>query len=214
MHEMDDHDRQAAHEHALRLLRSHYQGDLLVDGVPHAIKLMLDPRTGSFVMSVELEMLEAEDVVLVLPEDRFDAPIHAGIELGQEIEEEACDRFLAYHLHQPSPIWASGRINFVKIRDGIGKGMVFDQAEIEVPNALINELPGLCKKLNSDPKALGLICKLLAKVEIIEPMAVGVDPMGFDVRGKFGVVRVEFPSKVADGHQGEDVIAALIGGVL
>jgi hypothetical protein len=211
---MDNDDRQSAIDHALRLLRGHCVGTLLIDGRPYVTKIMIDPRTGSFVFSALHEMLEAEDIVLILPEDRFDAPIHAGLEILTEVEEEACDRFLAYHLDQPNPIWTRGRINFVKIRDGIGKGNVLDQEEIEIPNTLVRELPSLCKKLNSDPKALKLICKLLAKVDVDEPVAVGVDPIGFDVRTRFGIVRVEFPSKVQSAEQAEHVIAALVGGVL
>jgi len=211
---MDNDERQSAIDHALRLLRGHCVGTLLVDGRPYTTKMMIDPRTGTFVLCTQHDMLLADDILLVLPEDRFDAPIHVGLELSNEIEEEACDRFLAYHLEQPNPIWTTGRINFVKIRDGIGKGSVLDQAEIEIPNSLVRELPSLCKKLNSDPHALKLICKLLAKVDVDEPVTVGVDPIGFDVRSRFGVVRVEFPSQVQDAMQAEQVIATLVGGVL
>ena len=207
---MNDEDQQLAVARADRLLRGHTQGTLLLDARPYDVLYMTDPRTGALVLSIEETMLESEDVVLVIPEDRYDAPMRMGLDLTTAIEEEACDRFMAYHLCQPSPIWAHGQINFAKLESGD----VVSQEEIQCPNALIGELAGLCKKLNSDRKALAMVCKLLAKTDIVEPTAVGIDPIGFDVRGQFGVVRVEFPSPVENARQAEDVLAALFGSVL
>ncbi|MBL4698729.1 MAG: hypothetical protein JKX70_07835 [Phycisphaerales bacterium] len=201
---------QYAIDRATRLIRGHTQGTLLVDARPYDVLYMVDPHTGSIVLTIEDTMLENEDVVLVIPEDRFDAPMRMSLDLTTTIEEEACDRFMAYHLCQPSPIWVHGQINFAKLESGD----VVSQEEIQCPNALINELSGLCKKLNCDRKALAMVCKLLAKTDIVEPTAVGIDPIGFDVRGQFGVVRVEFPSPVENARQAEDVLAALFGSVL
>ncbi len=207
---MDLNEHQLAVQRAHRLLRQHTSGTLLLDGLPYSMLYMIDPRTGSLVMSIEEEMTNTDDAVLVIPEDTFDAPMRISIELDTRIEEEACDRFLAYHLHEPASRWAHGRINFAKLESGD----VVDQDELEKPNPLINEHSGLCKKLNLDRKALSLVCKLLSKADLPEPTAVGIDPIGFDVRGQFGVVRVEFPSPVEDARQAEDVLAALFGSVL
>jgi hypothetical protein len=196
-------------ERAGTLLRGHTAGTLIVDAVPFDIKYIIDPRLGSLVLAVTIDMLASDDVVLVIPEDRFDAPIRAGLELASEIEEEACDRFVAYHLDRPYPVWARGRINFVKL----DSGAVIDQSEIERPNPLVDALPGLCKRLNADRQSLGDVCTLLTHASIDDPVAVGVDPFGFDVRCRFGVLRVEFPSPVHDARQAEEVIAALYGGV-
>lgn len=201
---------QYAIERATRLIRGHAEGTLLVDSRPHKTLYMIDPHTGSLVLTIEEEMLDGEDVVFVLPEDTFDAPIRISLDLSTTIQEEACDRFLAYHLHQPSPIWAHGRINFAKLESG----EVISKEEIEVENGLMSAHSGLCRKLNNDRKALRMVCKLLAKADIEEPTAVGIDQIGFDVRGQFGVVRVEFPSPVQNATQAEDVLAALFGSVL
>ena len=154
---------------------------------------MIDPHTGSLVLTIEEDMLEGEDVVFVLPEDTFDAPIRISLDLTTSIDEEACDRFLAYHLHQPRSVWVHGKINFAKLESG----EVISQEELEIPNGLMREHSGLCRKLNNDRKALRMVCRLLAKADIEEPTAVGIDLIGFDVRGSFGVVRVEFPSLMA-----------------
>ncbi len=207
-------DHQNAIERAMRLLKGYTKGTLLADSTPYdQARYIVDPRTGSLVLTVEEAMLDAEDVVLVIPEDRFDAPMRVSLELTTAIEEEACDRFLAYHLHQPCSIWAHGKINFAKLQSGLESGDVVGNNELEVPNPLVDALPGLCKKLNADRKALGEVCKLLTKATVDEPLAVGIDPVGMDVRTKFGVLRVEFPSPVNDARQAENVIAALYGGV-
>lgn len=206
---------QSDHQHAVvrasRLLRGHTSGTLLVDSTPYEEMLyIIDPRSGSLVLSVDHELLDGTDTVLVIPQDTFEAPLRVSLELLQQIDEEPCDRFMAYHTRQPGAVYVHGKINFAKI----DSGEVISQGELETPNPLINELSGLCKKLNSDRKALREVCKLLTRIDIEDPIAVGVDHLGFDVRARFGVVRVELPSRVETGTQAEDVIAALIGGVL
>ena len=206
---MINEEQQDAINRATRLLRGHTTGTLVADTLPHEIRYIVDPTTGSLVLTAEESMLDAQDVVLVLPEDRFDAPIRVSLDLSTNIDEEPCDRFLAYHLHQPSSIWARGAINFAKLESG----EVISDEQLQTPNGLADELPSLCKKLNNDRKALASICSLLTKATIEEPTAVGVDPIGFDVRGRYGVLRVEFPSPVKDAGEAEDVLAALLGGV-
>jgi hypothetical protein len=204
-----DHDR--AVQRARRFIRSYSTGTLLVDSTPYdQTHYIIDPHTGSLIMSVDHEALHSTDVVLVLPEDRFDANIRLSLELSTEIQEEASDRFLAYHGQQPSPVWVKGQINFAKI----DSGEVITQEELEQPNILVSSLSGLCKKLNNDRKALRELCRLLTKLDIEDPIAVGIDDSGFDVRARFGVVRVELPSQVETQQQAEDVLAALLGGVL
>ena len=204
-----DTDQSQAIERAKRLLYGHTTGTLMIDSTPNDIEYIVDPRTGSLVLTAQEDMLNGDDVVLVVPEDRFDSPLRLSLELSTEIDEEPCDRFIAYHLHQPRPIWICGRIHFAKL----DSGSVVSDDELEVPNPLVDALPGLCKKLNADRKALHDVCLLLTRADIKEPVAVGVDPIGFDVRSRFGVVRVEFPGVVENAMQAEDVIAALLGGV-
>lgn len=195
--------------HALELLRGHTTGTLLVDSTPTDVLYIVDPRTGALILSAEAGMLGGDDIVLVIPEDRFDAPMRASLMLEEEPEGEATDRFMAYHTRQPLPMWARGSISFVKV----DSGAVVSQEQIETPNPLIDALAGLCRKLNSDPVALREVCRLLTGADIEEPVAVGIDDLGIDVRARFGVVRVALPSPVASGEEAEEVIAALYGGV-
>jgi len=147
--------------------------------------------------------------VLVVPEDRFDAPIRVTLSLHEEPESDASDRFLAYHQRQEHPRWARGRIAFTKL----DSGGVADGEALMRPNPLLDAIPRLCKRLNNDQGALRELCRLLDKVEIEHPVAVGVDEEGCDVRAEFGVVRVQWPAPVADADACEEVIATLFGGV-
>ena len=135
---MECNEHQLALDRAHRLLRGHTSGTLLLDGLPYSMLYLVDPRTGSLVMSIENEMVNAQDAVLVVPEDTFDAPLRVSIELDPTIQEEACDRFLAYHLHEPGSTWARGRINFAKLESG----EVLSGDELETPNPLVDDLPG------------------------------------------------------------------------
>lgn len=207
--QLKDEDQQLAIERVERLLHTYTEGTMLVDALPYDQFYMIDPRTGALVMCIEEDMLAGQDIVLVVPQDLFRAPLRLSIELSTSIEEEACDRYLAYHQNQHNPIWAHGFINFAKL----DSGEVLNQQEVQLPNEFISDHSGLCRKLNNDRKALREVCKLLSKTDIEEPTAVGIDPLGFDVRGPFGVVRVEFPARVTDARQAEEVLAALLGGV-
>lgn len=195
---------------ARMLLRSHTTGTLLCDGTPTPVLYIIDPRNGELVLCVDFEMLQADDVVLVIPEDRFDAPMRVTMMLDEEPESHASDRYLAYHSHQDRARWARGTIGFAKI----DLGGVVDGETLMQPNPLLDSIGMLCKRLNSDAKALREVCKLLAHVTIEHPTAVGIDDEGFDVRAEFGVVRVQWPAPVDSEQTCEQVIASLFGGVI
>lgn len=194
---------------ARTLLRSHTTGTLLFDGTPTTVLYIIDPGDGALVLCVERESLDADDIVLVVPEDRFDAPMRVTMMLDEEPESHASDRYLAYHTRQDRAHWARGRIGFAKI----DSGGVADGESLMVPNPLHASIGSLCKRLNSDSNALREVCKLLAHVTIESPTAVGVDDEGFDVRAEFGVVRVQWPAPVSDETVCEQVIASLYEGV-
>lgn len=195
---------------ARMLLRSYTTGTLLSDGTPTPVLYIIDPSDGALIMCVEQESFDADDIVLVVPEDRFDAPMRVTMMLDEEPESHASDRYLAYHTRQDRARWARGRIGFAKI----DSGGVADGEALMKPNPLNSSIGTLCKRLNSDRKALREVCKLLAHVSIEQPTAVGVDDEGFDVRAEFGVVRVQWPAPVDDEATCELVIASLFGGVI
>ncbi|HCT46489.1 MAG: hypothetical protein CMJ35_03880 [Phycisphaerae bacterium] len=204
-----EHDPHQTLVRARTLLRSHTTGTLLCDGTPYEALYIIDPSDGALVVSAESEMFEADDCVLVIPEDRFNAPIRVTLSLKEEPESGSTDRYLAYHQRQQRPRWARGKIAFAKV----DSGGVADGDALMVPNPLNASISSLCKRLNNDPKALREVCLLLSKVKIEQPVAVGVDEEGCDVRAEFGVVRVQWPAPVPDANACEEVIASLLGGV-
>ncbi len=195
---------------ARTLLRSHSVGTLLCDGTPTPVRYIIDPERGSLVMCGSHEMLDADDCVLAVPEDRFDCPMRVTLMLSVMPESIASDRFLAYHQRQERPVWLRADIGFAKIDSG---GVVDGEALMR-PNPLCDAIGRLCKRLNSDQGALREVCRLLTSVSIEHPVAVGVDDEGFDIRAEFGVVRVPWPGPVHDEGECARVIDSLIGGAL
>lgn len=195
---------------ARSLIRSHTNGTLLCDGTPTPASYIIDPSTGGLVLSVDHDMLGSDDCVLAIPEDSFSCPIRVTLSIEEMPESIASDRYLAYHLRQDRPVWARGKIAFAKI----DSGGVADGDALMTPNPLNDAIPHLCKRLNADQGALREVCKLMTGAKIDEPVAVGVDDEGSDIRADFGVVRMNWPSRVESAEECELVIASLIGGAV
>jgi hypothetical protein len=195
---------------ARSLLRAHTTGTLLCDGTPTPVSYIIDPSSGELVLCLEHDMLMAEDCVLAIPEDSFSCPIRVNLSMREMPESIVSDRYMAYHMRQERPVWARGSISFAKI----DSGGVADGEALMAPNPLLGAIPHLCKRLNADRQALSELCKLLTRATIENPIAVGVDEEGSDLRAEFGVVRMNWPGPVEDADECERVIASLIGGAL
>ncbi|MHA7814143.1 MAG: hypothetical protein ACX94C_12240 [Phycisphaerales bacterium] len=195
---------------ARSLLRAHTKATMLCDGTPYQVAYIIDPGSGSLVLCTEREMNGADDCVLAIPEDTFSCPMRVNITIEDMAEGHESDRYMAYHMRQDRPNWSRGVISFAKI----DSGGVADGEALMKPNPLLDAIPHLCKRLNADPKALRELGRLLTKVEIENPVAVGVDEEGCDIRAEFGVVRMNWPSPVTDADECELVIASLVGGAL
>lgn len=194
---------------ARTLLRAHTTGTLLCDSTPYEVLYIIDPCDGALLICVEHESYDADDCVLVVPHDRFDSPMRITLALREEPESMASDRFLAYHQRQDNPCWTRGIISFVKL----DSGGVADGEALMRPNPLLDAIPRLCKQLNNDQRALREVANLLAGVRIEQPVAVGVDEEGCDVRAEFGVVRVQWPAPVENADACEEVIKTLFNEV-
>ena len=70
-----------------------------------------------------------------------------------------------------------------------------------MPVCLANDEPKICREINqAGVEPLQALCLAAAHVRIEEPVMVGVDPLGVDIRGRFDVFRVPFdvPIESAD----------------
>lgn len=195
----------------LRTLRSHREGVLLISGTATRVRFVLDGATGAVVMPLPATLLlapgpEAEDPVLMVAEES-EGSLQLLVrlsELGPE-REDVFDRWRAYHGSPRFTRWAS-----LAIESGKMGGEVADGAELMRPNPLLAVEPALCKRLNADRAALAAACRKRAGLAPAEPVAVGVDPGGVDVRARFGIVRVEFESEART----PEAAAAAVGSLL
>jgi hypothetical protein len=189
---------------ARAFLRANLTGTIGFDDEFIPIKVVIAPD-GHLVAPVMVAMLRAFDVVIFLPaEDDSAMQLQVTLEEIQDKGEHAalCDRWRIYHGEPEDVRWARISIDAAKF-----DGRMFDGLALMEPNALAAAEPGICRKVNADMRdVLRKACLRVAEVEIEDPRLVGVDPLGFDVRGRFDVVRLDADPEIADES---DAYAAL-----
>ena len=189
---------------ARAFLRANLTGTIGFDDEFIPIKVVIAPD-GHLVAPVMVAMLRAFDVVIFLPaEDDAAMQLQVTLEEIQDKDEHAalCDRWRIYHGEPEDVRWARISIDAAKF-----DGRMFDGLALMERNALAAAEPGICRKVNAEMRdLLKKACLRVAKVEIEDPRLVGVDPLGFDVRGRFDVVRLDADPEIADES---DAYAAL-----
>jgi hypothetical protein len=171
---------------------------------------VLDPLTGQPVVPVTARALDAESVVLFLPDDATSNPDCLQVSARpREIDpnrEEACDRHGAYFGRPAHPRWAMLEVESVKRLDE-----VLDGDLVRLANPLRRHEGRLCRAVNEHATALTGACERIAGVAPAEPRMVGVDPWGADVRARFDIVRLEFPQPVSTPDEGREQLSRLLG---
>jgi hypothetical protein len=189
---------------ARAFLRANLTGTIGFDEEFIPIKIVVAPD-GALVAPVMVAMLRALDVVIFLPaEDDAAMQLQVTLEEIQDSGEHAalCDRWRIYHGEPEDVRWARISIDAAKF-----DGRMFDGLALMEPNALADAEPRICRKVNSEMRGLlKQACLRVAEVEIEDPRLVGVDPLGFDVRGRFDVVRLDADPEIVDDA---DAFAAL-----
>lgn len=189
---------------ARAFLRANLTGTIGFDEEFIPIKVVVAPD-GALVAPVMVAMLRALDVVIFLPaEDDAAMQLQVTLEEIQDSGEHAalCDRWRIYHGEPEDVRWARISIDAAKF-----DGRMFDGLALMEPNALADAEPRICRKVNAEMRGLlKQACLRVAEVEIEDPRLVGVDPLGFDVRGRFDVVRLDADPEIVDDA---DALAAL-----
>ncbi len=187
-------------------IRSERHAALASDGVPYTVTTVLDNDTGAFVFPVESSALGGEESVLWIPEERNDAM--QILVMLEEIDGErsaSADRWRIYHGSPGQSHWVSAAV--LAVRFGM---MVADAEQIELTNALAADEPRLCKKYNADHELLGRAASTMDPRSKGEGVLVGVDPMGFDIRTRFDIVRVPFGDRLTDAEKADAKVQNLL----
>lgn len=175
-------------EDAYDYLRSHLSGRLRFDQDRLEIRVAPAPD-GTLVASVMVAMLRALDTVLELPDDSDDS-MTVQVTLTEIKEEGAggalCDRWCIYNGDPPDVRWAQMHIDAARY-----KGHFIDGIALARVNPFAAREAALCKEINAGHAALlGLAAAAAGGHRLEDPRLVGVDPWGFDLRARLGVVRV------------------------
>jgi hypothetical protein len=205
--DLADDDRHAA----IRGLRRHHLGTLQHHERVAQVKLIVESSSGRLVMPVEPGFArDGETMLLWLPAES-DWDLQASV-ISRPIDHpesvEAVDRWQAYHGGTSLSTWARFEID-----GGKTDRAVFSAEDIQRPNPLGRGEYALIKRANADRLVLAGACKNHAATLISDPLCVGADPYGLDVRARFGIIRLEFPPGIeaSTPERCEREIARLLG---
>ncbi len=188
-------------------LHAHREGTLLADGSASTIRLVQD--RGRLVFPATPALAQAEEMTLFLPREdpADDDELQLMLSATQMDPADAgADRWQAYHGHPPLNRWAACTIDGARF-----KGRVVDHEPLNAPNPIAPAEPRLCRLLNADRARLATVCKLIAGIAPADPVAVGVDDLGIDIRARLGIIRLPFRDPAPTPADAESRIAALFG---
>jgi hypothetical protein len=194
-------------EEAWRFLRGHTTGEMQFDEHLRPLRYVLAPD-GRLVAPVMVAMLAALETVLFVPQC-----VENALEMLVTLESfdedgphgSLTDRWRIYHGQPPDVRWS-----FFEIDTARFQGNVIDGPVLQRPNPLAGDEPALCRELNQlETDELRVLCLHAAAVEVSEPVVVGVDHEGFDVRRQFDVVRVQAPRPMPTAAEARQVLAEM-----
>ncbi len=195
-----------------RTLRRYNEGVLAFGDRRAPVRFVLDRTSGQVVMPIEPAALSAKDHVLLLPAETACVlqVLLVVSELPNPAGHEAPDRWKAYHAAAvgappPSGLWAIASMEAAKTET-----LVFPSEELQTPNSLSACEHRLIRELNTSPDRVGRACKRLLGVDVQSPMVVGIDPLGADVRARFGVLRLEFATWSRDEADARASLATIL----
>ena len=174
---------------ALAFMHGHLSGLIRFDENVVPMKVVVE-NEGRLVAPVMVAMLTAGDTVIHLP-DEEETSMHLMVTL-EEFEEsgpdgEMADRWRIYHGEPEDLKWAVMHIDAVRL-----DGVFYDGDGLLVPNRLAQVESASCWWANENlGDGLRAACLAAHDLELNDPRLVGVDPLGFDVRGRFDIVRLE-----------------------
>lgn len=188
---------------ACRHLRGNLAGILRFDDETLPIRFVIAPD-GRLAVSAMVAMLRSGDVSLAIPDEGEDA-----LEVMLSLEEFSesgplaalADRWRIFHGEPPDVRWATGTIDAGRFR-----GYFMDGEAFSLSNPLAGEEASICSEANASLRPQ-LRAAALAEARrrnrspaewgLDAPTLVGVDPDGFDLRGAYGILRIESDAPMA-----------------
>lgn len=186
-----------------RFLRAHAQGVLQANDQRRQVRFIVDRVRGTLVLPVEHAELEADELVLFVP-DEGEGGAQMLVSATAIDEGRSTDRWLAYHNSLDAPLWCELRLDAARLHNEL----IDDTIDLTCPFA--DQEPALCKRSNANTPALSELSAGRG-VRDPSPVLVGVDPDGFDVRARTGIVRFEFDGRVSTADEAAEAIDRLIG---
>jgi hypothetical protein len=197
-----------AAEQAYAFLRGHTRGDLRYEEHIGPVRYVIEPE-GRLVAPVTYQMLDAVDTVLFVPgfaEGAMEIQVTLSPLDPEGAEGALADRWRIYHRKPQEVRWAWLDPDAVRYED-----WVFDGEALRRANPLAADEARLCRQINQGSRdELGLVCRHFAEADVEEPLVVGVDPLGFDVRRRFDVARVPAPATMATADAVEQTFRQMV----
>lgn len=184
---MDAYDEQQMSDAAWHFLRSNTTASLTFGENTVDVSYVILPD-GRLVVPAMVAMLQPCDIVMYVPEYINDCmEMHVSLIQFEEVGEDGgfADRWRVYHGEPPDTQWAFVDIDAARFHE-----LFIDGETLCRLNPLAEQEPSICQTLNAEQDVLRAVCKEKTNVEIQSPFAVGIDPLGVDVRAPFGIVRV------------------------
>ena len=199
-------------QRALSFMRGHLGGLIRFDTEYLPIRVVF-AEDGRLVAPVMESMLMSTDCAIYLPEEpqQNDDEIAQVMVTLHRFEENGpegglADRWRIYHGEPDDVRWAVMTVDFCKFG-----GFAFDGEAVMQPNPLASDEPAICREVNADrEEALRAAVLAAVEIEMESPRLVGVDPLGFDVRGRFQVARIPIDKPMIDAQAARDRIESLL----
>ncbi len=91
------------------------------------------------------------------------------------------------------------------------RAQVIDGDSLRRPNPLADDEPRVCREVNESRRdGLRRACRHVLGTDVEHPTLVGVDPLGFDVRRRFDVVRVPARQAMETAEDVERILEELM----
>ncbi|MBS0196112.1 MAG: hypothetical protein JSR77_05085 [Planctomycetes bacterium] len=197
------------HHDVFRRLRLHYSGLLSIGDRFEPVLFIIDSVSGLPVMPCDPDALLEEMVVLHVPDDSdpLGLSLLATVTEADPATHNAPMRHAAYFGPTQARRWLILGVESVKLG-----GSVISGEDAVAPNPLAKFESALCRRLNEDRSLLASLARVASAGKgTNEPMVVGVDDLGIDIRARFGIMRVDFPSPITDPDAAHAAFLALAG---